>query len=84
MPGTMVAFLSAAGSNLAADENSQKGALKSGAQLWAEICIACHEVKPQINFNAAKLDDVMRHMREEADLSPEEQQAILGFLKSEN
>jgi hypothetical protein len=51
----MVAFLSAAGSNLVADENSHKGALKSGAQLWAENCVARHEVKPQINFNAAEI-----------------------------
>jgi len=27
------------------------------------------------------LDAVIRHIREEADLNPEEQEAIVGFLK---
>jgi hypothetical protein len=36
-----------AGSNRAADTDSQRDALKSGAQLWAENCIMCHEVKPR-------------------------------------
>ena len=77
-------LLSLVGSNRAADANSQKGALKSGAQLWEENCIMCHEVKPRSSFSPAKSDAIKRHMREEADLSPEEQEAILGFLKSGN
>jgi len=71
-------------SNRADDADSQKGALKSGAQLWEENCIMCHEVKPRSSFSPAKSDAIKRHMREEADLSPEEQEAILGFLKSGN
>ncbi len=77
-------FLSVAGSNRAADTDSQTGTLNSGAQLWAENCTMCHEVKPRISFSAAKLDAILRHMREEADLSREEQEAILSFLKSGN
>lgn len=77
-------LLTLAGSNRAADTDSQGGALKSGAQLWAENCIMCHEVKPRVSPSSAKLDSITRHMREEADLSPEEQEAILGFLKLEN
>ena len=71
-------------SNRADDADSQKGALKSGAQLWEENCTMCHEVKPRSSFSPAKTDAIKRHMREEADLSPEEQEAILGFLKSGN
>ena len=70
-------LLSLAGSNRAADTDSQRGALKSDAQLWAENCILCHEIKPRVSFTSAKLDSITRHMREEADLSPEEQEAIL-------
>jgi hypothetical protein len=76
-------LLSLAGSNRAADTDSQRGALKSGARLWAENCILCHEIKPRVSFTSAKLDSITRHMRQE-DLSPEEQEAILGFLKSGN
>ena len=80
----MFGFLSLASSNRAADTDSQTGALKSGAQLWTENCTMCHEVKPRINFSAAKLDAIIPHMREEADLSREEQEALLSFLKSGN
>jgi mono/diheme cytochrome c family protein len=79
-----LAVLSLAGSNRAADTEPQKGALKSGARLWAENCMICHEVKPPGSFSSAKWEAITRHMREEADLSPEEQEAILEFLKSDN
>ena len=77
-------LLSLACPNRAAEGDSQKGPMKSGAQLWAENCTMCHEVKPRISFSQEKSDAIKRHMREEADLSPEEQEAILGFLKSGN
>jgi len=71
-------------SNKAADADSQKSELKSGAELWAENCTMCHEVEPRSSFNPSQSDAIMRHMREEADLSPEEQEAILEYLKSGN
>ena len=77
-------LLSLAGSNRATGTDSQKGALKTGAQLWAENCIMCHEHRPWTSFSPAKSDAIKRHMREEVDLSLEEQEAILGFLKSGN
>ena len=77
-------LLNLPGSNMAADIDSQKSALNTGAQLWAENCLMCHEVKPRVSFSSAKLDSITHHMREEADLSPEEQEAILEFLKSGN
>jgi hypothetical protein len=42
----------------------------------------CHEVKPQSSFSSEQLDTIIRHMHKEVDLSPEEQEAILGFLRS--
>jgi mono/diheme cytochrome c family protein len=72
------------GSNRAGGADSQNGVLKRGAQLWAANCIGCHEVRPRISFSPTKSDDIIRHMREEADLSAVEQEAILEFLKSGN
>ena len=69
---------------MAADADSQKGALKTGAQLWAENCIMCHKDRPWTSFSPAQADAIKRHMRKETDLSQEEQEAILGFLKSGN
>ncbi len=79
---TTLCLLSLAGSNRAAGTDSQTGASKTGAQLFAENCTMCHEVRPRTSFSPAQADAVIRHMREEADLSPEEQEAILGYLKS--
>ena len=56
-------LLSLAGSNMAADADSQKGALKTGAQLWAENCIMCHEDRPWTSFSPAQADAIKRHMR---------------------
>ena len=77
-------LLSLAGPNRAADADSPKGVLKTGAQLWAENCMTCHEDRPRTSFSPAQSEATLRHMREEADLSPEEQEVILGFLKSGN
>jgi hypothetical protein len=76
-----VGLLSFVDSNRAADTDAQKDVLKSGAQLWSENCIMRHEITPRISFSSAKLNALLRHIREEADLSPEEQEAVLGFLK---
>ena len=78
----MLGLMALVCSNSAADADSNKSPLKSGAELWAENCSLCHEIKPRISFSPSQSDTIMRHMREEADLSPEEQEAILGFLKS--
>jgi mono/diheme cytochrome c family protein len=75
-------LLSLADSNRAAGADPQKDALKTGAQLWVENCTMCHEVKPRTTFSRAESDAAKLHMRDKADLSPEEQEAILGFLKS--
>jgi mono/diheme cytochrome c family protein len=77
-------LLNLAGANRAAGADSHKGELKTGAQLWAENCMTCHEDRPRTSFSPAQSDAALRHMREEADLSPEEQEGILGFLKSGN
>jgi cytochrome c5 len=77
-------LLSLAGSNRAVGADNQKRALKTGAQLWQENCTMCHEDRPQTSFTPAQSDAARRHMQEKADLSPEEQEAILGFLKSGN
>ena len=77
-------LLSLARPNRAAGADSPEGVLKTGAQLWAENCMTCHEDRPRTSFNPAQSEATLRHMREEADFSPEEQEAILGFLKSGN
>ena len=58
------------------------GAEKSGAQLWAENCIRCHNIRSPSNYSPAQWDVVMMHMRVRANLTPEEHKKILAFLKA--
>ena len=75
-------LLSMAGSNRICEADSQVTEAKSGAELWEENCTMCHEIKPKISFTPEKLEAIRRHMQEKADLSPEEQGAVLKFLES--
>lgn len=81
---TLLSLLNFAGLNRAADADSQKDALKTGGQLWMENCTMCHEERPRIGSSAEQLDVIKHHMREEADLSPDEEAAILRFLETGN
>jgi mono/diheme cytochrome c family protein len=74
-------LLSLAGLTKANDADSQGGGAKKGAELFDQNCSTCHETNP--HFSAEKLDAIKKHMGEQvADLSPEEQNAIIAFLES--
>ena len=55
---------------------------KSGAELWAENCNRCHNIRSPSNYSPAQWEVVMMHMRVRANLTPEEHKKILEFLKS--
>jgi hypothetical protein len=55
---------------------------KSGAQLWAENCVRCHNIRSPSNYSPAQWEVVMMHMRVRANLTPQEHKKILEFLKS--
>jgi mono/diheme cytochrome c family protein len=55
---------------------------KSGAQLWAENCVRCHNIRSPSSYSPAQWDVVMMHMRMRANLTPDEHKKILEFLKS--
>ena len=57
---------------------------KSGAQLWAENCNRCHNVRSPQSYSGAQWEVAMLHMRVRANLTPEEHAKILAFLKSAN
>ena len=58
------------------------GTGKAGAQLWAENCNRCHNIRSPSNYSPAQWEVVMMHMRVRANLTPEEHKKILEFLKS--
>ena len=55
---------------------------KSGAQLWAENCIRCHNIRSPSNYSPAQWEVATMHMRVRANLTPEEHKKILAFLKA--
>src|SRR6266550_4251176 len=55
---------------------------KSGAQLWAENCVRCHNIRSPSNYSPAQWEVVMMHMRVRANLTPQEHKKILAFLKA--
>ena len=57
---------------------------KGGAQLWAENCIRCHNIRSPSIYSDAEWDVAMHHMRIRANLTAEEHKKILEFLKSAN
>jgi hypothetical protein len=58
------------------------GTGKSGAQLWAENCIRCHNIRSPTSLSPAQWEVALMHMRVRANLTPEEHKKILEFLKS--
>ncbi len=55
---------------------------KSGAQLWAENCVRCHNIRSPSSLSPAQWEVALMHMRIRANLTPEEHKKILEFLKS--
>lgn len=57
---------------------------KSGAQLWGENCIRCHNAPSPETFSDADWDVAMMHMRVRANLTENEAVKISTFLKTAN
>jgi len=57
---------------------------KGGAQLWAQNCVRCHNVRSPSIYSDAEWEVSMHHMRIRANLTSEEHRKILEFLKSAN
>jgi hypothetical protein len=55
---------------------------KGGAELWAETCGHCHNIRSPSEYNAQEWQVIVHHMRLRAGLTGYEQQEITKFLKS--
>lgn len=73
-----------AGTALSCVSSRQVNADKSGAQLWGENCIRCHNTPSPDTFSDAQWDVAISHMRIRATLTQEETDKIIDFLKSAN
>lgn len=57
---------------------------KSGAQIWGETCIRCHNGASPQTFSDVQWDVAVMHMQLRANLTPSESEKVLEFLKSAN
>lgn len=57
---------------------------KTGAQLWAENCMRCHNFRSPASQSDEAWDVSMHHMRERGYLTAVEHKKILAFLKASN
>lgn len=57
---------------------------KSGAQLWGENCLRCHNAPSPESFSDAGWDVAVMHMRVRANLTESEAVKIGKFLKTAN
>ena len=59
-------------------------ASKSGAQLWGENCIRCHNTPSPVDFNDEQWKTIGLHMQDRASLTMDETEKIVAFLQSAN
>jgi cytochrome c5 len=70
----------AAKSNSAVSNDSYMGL--SGEELWSNNCLRCHNIRPPTMYSNAQWDVIVHHMRLRANITGQEQRAIVEFLKS--
>lgn len=63
---------------------SNRIAWKSGAELWAENCVRCHNTPPPNSFTDKQWNKIGVHMKIRAYLTDDEQKKIIEFLQSAN
>jgi hypothetical protein len=60
---------------------TQSIASKTGSQLWGENCIRCHNAPPSSDYTAAQWEVICMHMKVRANLTEDETNKIMAFLK---
>ena len=55
---------------------------KGGAELWAETCSHCHNLRSPSTYGPAQWEVALYDMRVRANLTGEQQRKILEFLKA--
>ncbi len=58
--------------------------IKGGAQVWAQNCIRCHNLRQPQERSDREWEAIVFHMRVRANLTAEEHRLIVEFLKAAN
>ena len=80
----LLVVLTLTGLVLSACSTQQVPADKSGAQLWGENCVRCHNAPSPSSFSDDQWETVTMHMRVRANLNAKETSEIVDFLQMAN
>ncbi len=58
--------------------------VKGGAQVWAQNCMRCHNLRQPHERSDREWEAIVFHMRVRANLTAEEHRLIVEFLKAAN
>jgi mono/diheme cytochrome c family protein len=64
------------------DEAEQRALFLRGAELWPLYCNTCHNARPAGEFSPAEWGMIIMHMRTQANLTADDAQAVLEYLRS--
>ncbi len=79
-----IAIITAIISSYTACKPNEAIAAKTGAQIWGENCIRCHNAADPSTFSDVEWDVAAMHMQIRANLTPDETKKVIEFLKSSN
>ena len=71
-----------AGTNSSGAVSSDSYMGLTGEELWSNNCMRCHNIRPPTMYSNAQWDVIVHHMRLRANITGQEQRAIVEFLKS--
>jgi len=63
---------------------SEAIASKTGAQIWGENCVRCHNAASPATFSDVEWEVAARHMQIRANLTTDETEKVIKFLQSAN
>ncbi len=63
---------------------TQAVSAKSGAKLWGENCLRCHNTPLPTDFSDAQWETIGMHMKLRANLTDDEVKKVVAFLQSAN
>ena len=81
--GILIALAAGAGVTMIINScaATQAVAEKSGTQLWGENCVRCHNAPPSSDYSPAQWETIGMHMKLRANLTEDETNKIMAFLK---
>ena len=88
LAGTTLSLLAEPEANRKADNKASNAISNdsyrglSGEELWSNNCMRCHNIRPPTMYSDAQWGVIVHHMRLRANITGQEQRAIVEFLKS--